>query len=156
MSSKDTLHKDASKAATIGKGIFHTNLIVRDIAKSQDFYTKIFGMEKLAFVDGDLVFLTTPGRNDVLTLNPSGGTYGFPNGCAEMSVREKVENQVGVAGGVSHFGYMLPNLEEYERVIANVNSLGGHFIVRCDHGGAFTHSYFTDPDGYVVEIHCGG
>jgi len=43
------------------------------------FYIGLFGMEKLDFKDGDLVFLTTPpARNDVLTLNPSGRSYGFP------------------------------------------------------------------------------
>ena len=156
MSEHDSFHVNASPATKIGKGIFHTNLIVRDVAKSQNFYMKLFGMQKLDFVDGELIFLTTPGRNDVLTINPEGGTYGYPGGCAEMAAREKIENQVGVPGGVSHFGYMLPNLEEYERVIANVNSLGGRFIVRCDHGGAFSHTYFTDPDGYVIEIHHGG
>jgi catechol 2,3-dioxygenase-like lactoylglutathione lyase family enzyme len=140
----------------IGKGIFHTNIVVRDVVKSCNFYTALFGMEKLDLRDGDLVFLTTPGRNDVLTLNPSNGSYGFPGGCALEAVREKAENHVGVQGGVSHFGYMLPTLEEYERVIANVNSLGGHLLTRCDHGGAFSHTYFADPDGYVVEIHFGG
>ena len=156
MSSEDSIHTNASKGGVVGKGIFHTNLIVSDVAKSRNFYMKLFGMEKLDFVDGDLVFLTTPGRNDVLTLNPSNGTYGFPGGCAQMAAREKIENQVGAPGGVSHFGYMLPNLEEYERVIANVNSVGGRLITRCDHGGAFSHTYFADPDGYVVEIHYGG
>src|SRR5262249_47271072 len=132
--SSDDFHKNASTATMIGKGIFHTNIIVRDVAKSTNFYMSLFGMQKLDFKDGDLVFLTTPGRNDVLTLNPADGTYGFPGGCAQMAEREKTENHVGAPGGVSHFGYMLPNLEEYERVIATVNSLGGRLLTRCDHG----------------------
>jgi catechol 2,3-dioxygenase-like lactoylglutathione lyase family enzyme len=56
----------------IGKGIFHTNIAVRDVSKSMKFYQGLFGMEKSDFVDGDLVFLTTPGREDVLTLTPVG------------------------------------------------------------------------------------
>ena len=67
----------------IGKGIFHTNIAVRDVSKSMRFYQGLFGMERWDFVDGDLVFLTTPGRGDVLTLTPAGGTYGFPGGCAK-------------------------------------------------------------------------
>ena len=63
------------------------------------------------------MFLTMPGRNDVLTLNPSGRPYGFPGGCARESERELKENPPGVQGGVSHFGYMLPSAEEYERAI---------------------------------------
>ncbi len=93
----------------IGKGIFHTNIVVRDLGRSLRFYTGLFGMQEIGFKDGDLVFLTTPGRNDLLTLNPSGRTYGFPGGCAREAERELKENLPGVQGGVSHFGYVLPN-----------------------------------------------
>ena len=61
----------------IGKGIFHTHLVVRDIEKSVKFYTGLFGMEDIGFKDGTLVFLRTPGRNDLLALNP-GGSWGTP------------------------------------------------------------------------------
>jgi catechol 2,3-dioxygenase-like lactoylglutathione lyase family enzyme len=72
----------------IGKGIFHTNIVVRDLGRSLRFYTGLFGMQETGFKDRDLVFLTTPGRNDLLTLNPSGRAYGFPGGCARESERE--------------------------------------------------------------------
>ena len=140
----------------IGKGIFHTNIVVRDLEKSLKFYTGLFGMEKSDFKDGDLVFLSTPGRDDLLTLNPSGRPFGHPGGCARESERELKENRPGVQGGVSHFGYMLPDLAEYERVIASVGEFGGRLLTRCEHGGAFTHTYLADPDGYAVEVHCGG
>ena len=52
--------------------------------------------------------------------------------CSEQPREEKL---AGVQGGVAHFGYMLPNLEEYERVIASVTEFGGKLVVRCDHGG---------------------
>jgi catechol 2,3-dioxygenase-like lactoylglutathione lyase family enzyme len=140
----------------IGKGLFHANIVIRDLSKSLKFYTVLFGMEETHFVeDGDLVFLTTPGRGDLLTLNPSGRSYGFPGGCARESERELAENPPGVQGGVSHFGYMLPNVEEYERVIASVSEFGGRLLTRCEHGGLFSHTYLADPDGYVVEIHYG-
>jgi hypothetical protein len=71
----------------IGKGIFHTNIVVRDLTKSLEFYAGLLGMEQTDFRDGDLIFLTTPGRGDVLTLNPSGRPYGFPGGCAKESER---------------------------------------------------------------------
>lgn len=45
----------------IGKGIFHTNIVVRDLEKSLRFYTGLFGMEKNDVIkDGDLIFLRTP------------------------------------------------------------------------------------------------
>ena len=56
----------------IGKGIFHTNIAVRDVSKSMKFYQGLFGMERWDFVDGDLVFLTTPGRGDVLNADARG------------------------------------------------------------------------------------
>jgi catechol 2,3-dioxygenase-like lactoylglutathione lyase family enzyme len=136
----------------IGKGLFHTHLVVRDGAKSMKFYTGLFGMEQVDFKDGTLVFLTTPGRGDLLVLNP-GGEWGYPGGCAKERPRE--EKLGGVQGGVAHFGYMLPNAEEYERAIASVERFGGRLVVRCDHGGATGHSYLADPDGYVVEIQYG-
>jgi len=58
----------------IGKGIFHANIVIRDLGKSLKFYIGLFGMQETGFKDGDLVFLTTPGREDLLTLNPSGRT----------------------------------------------------------------------------------
>jgi len=50
---------------------------------------------------------------------------------------------------------MLPSVEEYERAIASVTAFGRRLVVRCDHGGAFTHTYLADPDEYVVEIQYG-
>jgi catechol 2,3-dioxygenase-like lactoylglutathione lyase family enzyme len=141
----------------IGKGIFHANIVVCDLEKSLRFYTGLFGMKVSDFIkDGDLVFLKTPGRNDLLTLNPSGRRYGFPGGCARESERELKENLPGVQGGVSHFGYMLPNRKEYERVIASVGAFGGRLLTRCEHGGTLSHTYLSDPDGYAVEIQYGG
>ena len=138
----------------IGKGIFHTHLVVRDLEKSLRFYSGLFGMERIDFKDGTLVFLTTPGRGDLLALNP-GGEWGFPGGCAKEQPRE--EKLAGVQGGMAHFGYMLANREEYERIIASVGDFGGNLVVRCDHTGKspHTHTYLVDPDGYVVEIQYG-
>jgi catechol 2,3-dioxygenase-like lactoylglutathione lyase family enzyme len=144
----------------VGKGIFHTHLVVSDAGKSVKFYTELFGMrhglwgQQVDFKDGSLVFLTTPGGNDLLVLNP-GGEWGHPGGCALERPRE--EKLAGVQGGIGHFGYMLPNLEEYERVIASVEKFGGRLIVRCDDSCESTHrhTYLADPDGYVVEIQYG-
>ena len=76
--------------------------------------------------------------------------HDHPGGCAKEQPRE--EKLAGVQGGVAHFGYMLPSLEEYERVIASVADFGGKLVVR---GGLFSHTYLGDPDGYVCEIQYG-
>src|SRR5215510_260966 len=74
--------------AMIGKGLFHTHLVVSDLAKSLKFYTGLFGMQEVDFKDGTLAFLTTPGRDDLLVLNP-GGAWGYPGGCAKENPREE-------------------------------------------------------------------
>src|SRR5260370_16982512 len=68
----------------IGKGLFHTHLVVSDLQKSLKFYTGLFGMEKIDFQDGTLVFLTTPGRDDLLALNP-GGNCDYPQRSAKQN-----------------------------------------------------------------------
>jgi catechol 2,3-dioxygenase-like lactoylglutathione lyase family enzyme len=65
-------------------------------------------------------------------------------------------DRLGAQGGRSHFGYMLPTLEEEERVIARVADFGGKLLTRCEHGGMFSHAYLADPDGYAIEIHYSG
>jgi catechol 2,3-dioxygenase-like lactoylglutathione lyase family enzyme len=59
------------------KGIFHTHLVVKDLERSLRFYSGLFGMKDIGFKDGDLVFLSTPGQQDLLALNPQ-GTRGVP------------------------------------------------------------------------------
>jgi len=58
------------------KGIFHTHLVVKDLQRSLRFYSGLFGMQDTGFKDGDLVFLQTPGRQDLVALNPE-GTGGY-------------------------------------------------------------------------------
>src|SRR5262245_65492077 len=87
----------------IGKGLVHTHLVVSDLAKSLHFYTGLFGMQEMDFKDGTLVFLTTPGRDDLLVLNP-GGDWGYPGGCANEGPRE--EHLAGAQGCVTSCGAM--------------------------------------------------
>ncbi len=72
----------------VGKGLFHTHLVVRELEKSLRFYTGLFGMEQIEFRDGTLVFLTTPGRNDLLALNP-GGSGAIPEAARPSSRARK-------------------------------------------------------------------
>jgi catechol 2,3-dioxygenase-like lactoylglutathione lyase family enzyme len=79
-------------------GIFHVHLIVRDINRSIRFYSEVFRMTVLDFRDAELpelVFLSTPGETDLLTLNPD------PN----------MQAIAGKNGGVEHFGIKLPDTD---------------------------------------------
>ena len=50
------------------KGLRHININVGDISRSLAFYQQVFGMKEM-FRDGGLVFLTTPGGDDTITLS---------------------------------------------------------------------------------------
>jgi lactoylglutathione lyase len=131
------------------KGVCHTHLVVKDLQRSLRFYTGLFGMRDIGFEDGDLVFLQTPGREDMLALNPE-GTGGYPGGCASEVTRER--GLAGVQGGLSHFGFLLVSREDFEAAIALAPEFGGKVVTRCEHGGRYRHAYLSDPDGYVVEL----
>ena len=130
-------------------GVCHTHLVVKDLQRSLHFYTGLFGMRDIGFEDGDLVFLQTPGRQDMLALNPQ-GTGGYPGGCASEVTRER--GLSGVQGGMSHFGFLLVSRQDFEEAIRLAPEFGGQLVTRCDHGGRFLHAYLSDPDGYVVEL----
>jgi catechol 2,3-dioxygenase-like lactoylglutathione lyase family enzyme len=60
--------------AMVAKGVFHVNLVVRDLDRSIRFYSDVFGFVDTGMRDGELAFLTTSGlRDDLLTLDPSAG-----------------------------------------------------------------------------------
>jgi catechol 2,3-dioxygenase-like lactoylglutathione lyase family enzyme len=51
------------------QGLTHIHLVVSDLDRSLHFYKTAFGMEE-RFRDGPkMVFLNTPGTNDLITLN---------------------------------------------------------------------------------------
>ena len=75
---------------------------------------------------------------------------GYSGGCAKEVTRER--GLSGVQGGVSHFGIMLVNREDFEAALTLAPEFGGRLVARCEHGGEFLHAYLADPDGYVVEI----
>jgi catechol 2,3-dioxygenase-like lactoylglutathione lyase family enzyme len=119
-------------------GIFHVHLIVRDIARSIRFYREVFGMTVLDFRDAELpelVFLSTPGRTDLLTLNPD------PN----------MQELAGKNGGVEHFGIKLADTD-LNGAIAKVIDPGGKLLRRTDQPVGLDRVYMEDPDGYVIEI----
>jgi catechol 2,3-dioxygenase-like lactoylglutathione lyase family enzyme len=120
-------------------GVFHVHLIVKDIAKSIRFYTEVFGMVVLDFRDAELphlVFLKTPGENDLVTLNPD------PN----------LQEVAGKNGGVEHFGIKLSDAD-LDGAIAKIIDRGGRLLNRTDQPVGFDRAYLADPDGYVIEIH---
>ena len=129
----------ASRGTTIRRavpvkthGLTHVALAVRDPQRSLRFYQAVLGVVPV-FDRDDLVQAQTPGSRDVL-------------------VFERKSRRVGKAGGVLHFGFRLRRARDIAKALAAIRAAGGK--VR-DHGEFVPgepYVFFTDPDGYKVEI----
>ncbi len=118
------------------QGLTHIHLVVRDLERSLRFYQGIFGMEE-RFRDGPkMVFLNTPGSEDLITLNENP---------AEVQL-------AGVNGGVAHFGFRLSDSSDLDGAISEVEAAGGKLIRRGEHAPGVPFAYVEDPDGYVIEL----
>ena len=118
------------------QGLTHIHLVVRDLQRSLRFYKDVFGMEE-RFRDGPkMVFLNTPGSQDLITLNED---------LAEVDL-------AGVNGGVAHFGFRLSDTTEVDAAIAEVEAAGGELIRRGEHAPGVRFAYVKDPDGYLIEL----
>src|ERR1700694_4543966 len=106
------------------RGLTHIHLMVRDLDRALAFYTRVFGLEERFREGRHMIFLGTPGRDDLITLNedPRGGEVAGGN------------------GGVDHFGFRLPNQAGFDVAIDEVEAAGGRLIQRGEHapGGAFS------------------
>ncbi len=118
------------------QGLTHIHLVVSDLERSLRFYQSVFGMEE-RFRDGPkMVFLNTPGSQDLITLNEDPAE-------AELA---------GVNGGVAHFGFRLAKSAALDTAIAEVEAAGGKLIRRGEHAPGVPFAYVEDPDGYVIEF----
>ena len=118
------------------QGLTHIHLLVRDLDRSLRFYRDVFGMEE-RFRDGPhMVFLNTPGSNDLITLN-----------------EDPQEAQLaGRGGGVAHFGFRLARPADLDIAIAEAERAGGKLLSRVRHASGGSFAYVADPDGYVIEL----
>ena len=84
---------------------------------------------------GRMVFLSTPGCKDLITLHQG-----------------NKKDQPGKSGGVRHFGFDLKNAKDLDGAIETVKKAGGKLLERGKHGGRVPYAYLADPDGYVIEL----
>ena len=118
------------------QGLTHIHLVVRDLERSLRFYQGVFGMEE-RFRDGPkMVFLNTPGSQDLITLNED------PNE-AKLA---------GVSAGIAHFGFRLSGSSNLDHAISEVEAAGGKLLRRGEHAPGAPFAYVADPDGYVIEL----
>jgi catechol 2,3-dioxygenase-like lactoylglutathione lyase family enzyme len=105
---------------------------VRDVERSFRFYRRIFGMVAVHRAAG-WIQAQTPGSRDVLVL-------------VEEAPRARAR------GGVAHFGFRLVRPDDIDAAARAVERAGGRIVEK----GAFCpgepYLFFSDPDGYTVEI----
>ena len=114
-------------------GFHHIQISVSDLDKSLAFYTGLMGMKEAFRAGGNLVFLSTPGSDDLLTLRPVDGP---------------VDTDVG---GVQHFGFSVA-AEDHEDAVAEAKAFGAEIVDAGGQGGQRPYTYIKDPDGYVIEL----
>jgi len=113
-------------------GLTHLALAVRDPERSLRFYATVLGVVPVYQQDG-FVQAQTPGSRDVI-------------------VFERKPRLAGRAGGVLHFGFRLRRAADITRALDAIRAAGG--TIR-DHGEFVPgepYVFFSDPDGYEVEI----
>ncbi|MFN2492748.1 MAG: VOC family protein [Pyrinomonadaceae bacterium] len=116
-------------------GLTHIHLMVKDIQRSLDFYKTVFGLKEKFWAGDGLVFLNTPGSNDIITLHQS--REGEPTGSS---------------GGILHFGFQLENKSDLDNAINEVVAAGGALKKRGEFGPGLPFAYVADPDGYEIEL----
>ena len=111
-------------------GLLHIALLTRDLKKTEQFYTKILGLKVAFRVPPNMVFLRSPGSQDLLNfvgtkkrISPNDALehFGFkttPAGLAQLQKKLK-ENEIEIEGK------------------------RGKSAV-----------YFRDPNGYSLEYYC--
>jgi catechol 2,3-dioxygenase-like lactoylglutathione lyase family enzyme len=115
-------------------GFHHIQISVSNLDRSLAFYTGLLGMKEEFRVGGDLVFLRTPGSDDLLTLR---------------WVDEPVDPE---SGGMQHFGFSVAQ-EEHADAVAEAEAFGAEVVGVGGQGpDERPYAYIKDPDGYVIEL----
>ncbi len=118
------------------QGLYHIQLVVRDLDRSIQFYQSVFGMAELFRAGPKMVFLSTPGSQDLITLHED---------AAQLDL-------AGENGGVVHFGFKLADGADLDDAIAQVEAAGGRLAERGEHAPGAPFAYVEDLDGYLIEL----
>jgi catechol 2,3-dioxygenase-like lactoylglutathione lyase family enzyme len=114
-------------------GLTHLAIVVRDLTKTKNFYTRVFDMEVMYDTE-DFLQLTTPGCHDIIVFEKN----------------EKI--QAGPAGGIIHFGFRLRQPEDMDGILKKIKEAGGRVKEQGEFVPGSPYVFFEDPDGYEVEV----
>ena len=117
-------------ARTRPYGLRHLNLKTRDLKKTRGFYTEVMEL-KVAF-EGvrDMIFLRTPKGDDLLAFTKTSG-------------------RIRPDHGMDHFGFCVTRtfFKGLEKKLAEIGT-------EIDGRRGRNAIYFTDPNGYQIEVYC--
>jgi catechol 2,3-dioxygenase-like lactoylglutathione lyase family enzyme len=118
------------------RGLHHIHLAVRDLERSLRFYEQVFGMKEQFRAGPHMVFLTTPGAQDLITLNAS----------------PEERDRAGQSAGIAHFGFRLVDARDMDAAVQEAERAGGKLLDRGEHAPGEPFAYVSDPDGYTIEL----
>ena len=113
-------------------GLTHLALTVSDLERSFQFYHDVFGMLAV-YREKKFIQAQTPGARDILVL-------------------EQGADDVGKSGGIKHFGFRLVEARDIDRAATAIEKAGGKILHRGEFCPGEPYVFFTDPDGYEVEV----
>jgi catechol 2,3-dioxygenase-like lactoylglutathione lyase family enzyme len=113
-------------------GLTHISLAVRDLERTLQFYTQVFGVREYVR-DATSIQVLGPGPHDVIAF-------------------EQNPNTAGLLGGITHFGFRLRSSTDIELAIAEVERAGDTILRRGEFAPGYPYVYVADPDGYEIEI----
>jgi catechol 2,3-dioxygenase-like lactoylglutathione lyase family enzyme len=113
-------------------GLTHLALTVSDLDRSFQFYHDVFGMIAI-YRERHFVQAQTPGTHDVLVL-------------------EEGTEKVGQSGGIKHFGFRLTDGRDIDKAAQAIERAGGKIRQRGEFVPGEPYVFFSDPDGYEVEV----
>lgn len=113
-------------------GLTHIALAVRDPQRSLAFYQAVLGVVAV-YQQDDFVQAQTPGTRDVI-------------------VFERKPREAGKRGGIAHFGFRLQKPKDIDRALEAIKAAGGRIREHGEFVAGEPYVFFSDPDGYDVEI----
>jgi catechol 2,3-dioxygenase-like lactoylglutathione lyase family enzyme len=114
-------------------GLTHIALAVSDLDRASRFYHDVFGAVEV-YRHATLVQVQMPGTRDVIV----------------FELRDP--DQVGVSGGIAHFGFRLKDPADVEEAARAVRAAGGTVKSQGEFCPGEPYVFAADPDGYEVEI----